>query len=84
MIRAAGTLHDGRPFILIGLSAENCRRLLAGRPAIFDGAPFGYPGEIMIIGGETEDTMYDDLRRHGILDDGTAIIGDTIIGGEVL
>jgi hypothetical protein len=36
MIKARGRTKDGRPFILLGLSAENCRRLLAGQPIKID------------------------------------------------
>lgn len=36
MIKARGTIKDGRTFILLGLSAENCRRLLAGQPIKVD------------------------------------------------
>ncbi len=36
MIKARGKTSDGREFILLGLSAENCRRLLAGQPIRID------------------------------------------------
>lgn len=36
MIKARGTTRDGRAFILLGLSAENCRRLLDGQPIKID------------------------------------------------
>lgn len=36
MIKARGTTNDGRAFILLGLSAENCKRLLEGQPIRID------------------------------------------------
>jgi hypothetical protein len=36
MIKARGRTSDGRAFILLALSSENCRRLLAGQPVRVD------------------------------------------------
>lgn len=36
MIKARVRTNDGRTFILLGLSAENCKRLLAGQPIRVD------------------------------------------------
>jgi hypothetical protein len=36
MLKARGQTNDGRTFILLGLSAENCKRLLAGQPIKID------------------------------------------------
>jgi hypothetical protein len=50
MIKARGTTKDGRPFILLGLSAENCRRLLAGQPIKVD-TQAATPAGVALDGG---------------------------------
>jgi hypothetical protein len=46
------------------LSFSNLRRLQADRPITFDGAPFGYPGNIVIFAGPTEASMADKIERE--------------------
>ena len=50
MIKARGESKDGRPFIWLGLSAENCRRLLAGQPIRID-TQEPTPAGLAIAGG---------------------------------
>lgn len=55
----------GQPLLVIGLSAENCRRLLLGQPIPFDTAPLGLPPmRVLICGGQTEEAIAADLRKH--------------------
>jgi len=66
MIKARGSTSDGREFILIGLSRENCHRLLDGKPIRIDtqqppesSLGLGIKGGpvIAIVAGETEDQL---------------------------
>lgn len=59
----------GRSAVLIGLSRDNVTRLMEGKPIRFDGAEIGIPGiSFMIMGGETEQAMVDELRHDGLID----------------
>ncbi len=60
MIKAR--LSDGT--LILGLSAENLKRLQQGKPILFDGHQLGYPGKIAIVYGETEDAIAKDLLRE--------------------
>lgn len=69
MIKARGSTADGRTFILLGLSAENCRRLLAGQPIRIDtqekpNEGLGMPGGpvIAIVAAQTEAALVDELQ----------------------
>lgn len=66
MIKAAGE-HNGRPFMLLGLSGENVTRLAAGEPIAFDGDQLGYAGKVVIVYGKTEQDITAQLRQHGLL-----------------
>lgn len=57
MIKARGTGPDGRTVLILGLSHGNLDRLRAGEPIQFDGAPYGYEGNIVIFSGKDELTM---------------------------
>jgi hypothetical protein len=65
VIKASGSIN-GKPFMLIGLSEENVTRLAAGEPILFDGAPFGYNGNVIVTYGRTEDDIRAELQRHGL------------------
>lgn len=70
MIKAAGTnLEKGCHMILIGLSRGNCEKLLAEEPIQFNLESMGLPPmDILIMGGETEEAMYKELKGYGLLD----------------
>lgn len=61
MLKIRGTLQDGRPIVVIGLSRENMARLSAGKPAFFDLSELGLVGQVFIFAGETEITMRDQI-----------------------
>lgn len=67
---------NGRFIIGIGLSRENCKRLLEGKPIAIDMAEMGGKGELLIMAGETEQAMYDELRKAGVLGPETKIKSD--------
>lgn len=67
MIKATGSGADGVPLLLLGLSGENCRRLLAGQPIMLRADhvdPRLSPLVVIVVGGKTEDDIAADLRRH--------------------
>lgn len=60
--------------VLLGLSRINVTRLMDDKPIRFDGAEVGLPGVVVIImGGETEQAMEAELRRHGAIGPNTVI-----------
>lgn len=64
MIKASGQNGD-TPVLLIGLSKENCARLLAGRPIMFNASEVGLADlQLIIVGGETEDHIAADIIRQ--------------------
>lgn len=69
MIKArAGSL------VLLGLSRANVERLMKDQPIRFDGAELGLPGIVFVImGGETEQVMADQLRESGAVDEQTVV-----------
>lgn len=82
MIKAlVGQGPNGRPAVLLGLAHENVARLFAEEPIVVDTAApppagLGLDGGItvIIIAGETEQSMVDKLRAAGV-EIGT-VIGD--------
>jgi len=61
--------ETGRPLLGIGLSRENCERLLKGEPIQFstDNMP-GLPSvDVYIMAGETEDEMAASLVEAGAM-----------------
>ena len=66
MIKFTGSTEKGGTLIGLGLSRKNCERLLQHKPIIIDlehdlNLPF--PGKIVILGGETEESMTAELRE---------------------
>lgn len=78
MVIAKAEMHDGRQLVLIGLSAENVRRLQAGQPIRLDTAELNIaPGDtigiLAIHYAETEEKFYEAM--------GDLIGPDTIVRG---
>lgn len=72
MIKAK--MSDGS--ILLGLTKENCRRLLAGQPIAFDLASIGLPPQGgVIVGGKSLEDIEQQLRDAGLLDPKTRVVG---------
>lgn len=66
MFKARGDLQDGRPAIIIGLEAGNVERLKQGKPIAFDLKELGLVGMVMIVYGETKETIYAELVAAGV------------------
>lgn len=65
MIKAVAQGPDGRPLLILGLSRKNTERLLEGRPIPVELRDlFGIDAVVLIVAGETEDAIVDELRAH--------------------
>lgn len=64
MIQASGQQGNGDRFILIGLSRENCTRLLDGQPIVVDLNAHGAKAALTIVGGETEADIEREIRQN--------------------
>lgn len=72
MIKATGRIGDGDALLLLGLSRRNVERLLAGQPMKIYGQDVGMPGlVVVIVGGDTEESIQAELTRTGLLDEGS-------------
>lgn len=68
MIKALGRTGAGVPLLVLGLSAENVRRLLADEPITFNLSELGLPpAQVIIVGGPTEDAIMGLLAGRGLL-----------------
>lgn len=77
MIKACGGT-PGRRLYLIGLTRANLRELRNGRPIAFDAADINLPnGKVLIMYGETEAAMVNELNSHGLIGPSTEIRKDT-------
>lgn len=71
MIRAGGVTGKGGKILILGLSKANCEELLKGRPISFPLKEYGF-GEndvVLIMGGETEQAVAAELKKHMTLPD---------------
>lgn len=66
MIKALVHRPDSGNLLILGLDAENIKRLQGGQPIVFDGRPFNAPMDISIVVGTTLDDVRSDLRLIGI------------------
>ena len=57
MIKALSKDKNGESVILLGLSHENLRRLREDQPILCDLRELGLTGKVIIMAGETEDTI---------------------------
>lgn len=77
MIKFSGT-HDDVPLIGFGLSRANCERLIAGQPILISAEQVakmvpGLRAAVLIVGGESETAMYDELKAAGMVGPETQI-----------
>jgi len=61
MLVARVLTHDNRNILLLGLSAENRRRLVLGSPIELNLGELDGTTKLVIFAGETEDTMQAEL-----------------------
>jgi len=67
MLKYKGVI-DGQILIGLGLSSENIRRLRQGHPILFNADVLGLKDtKITIFYGQTEEKMYNDLVKAGLL-----------------
>lgn len=85
MIIARATTDHGE-LLILGLSAINVTRMMAGKPIVIrekthgEGVPKGW--EIMIFTGETEVQMQDALQKAGVIGPETKINVDPKLGKD--
>lgn len=77
MVIGGAESSGGRPIILLGLSRRNIEQLMAGYPVrvtpeTHRNAPIP-DVEILILFGETEDSIRQDMADAGIIDAGTKV-----------
>ena len=68
MIKAVASAPNGAPMVMLGLSDENWKRLRAGQPIVVklrELDPELPDVRIILLGGETEEEMIEDLRALG-------------------
>lgn len=68
MIKAVGRNKLGVPQVFLGLSDENWKRLREGQPILVSTQALDpdLPAmQIVLLGGETEDSLVEDLRALG-------------------
>lgn len=80
MLKALARGSDGRPMMILGLSRRNTELLLEGKPILVDTSNYGIPGgpHIVLLGGETEETIQAEMAQHLKLPDPTPdpVLGD--------
>ncbi len=82
MLKAGARKKDGGHLVLLGLSAENLRRLPNDEPIKLDLAEIGHPEiEIVIFAGDTEESMAQGLQ--GLIGGDTKVdIDSRLFGGH--
>ena len=75
MIKATGATADGTPLLVLGLSAENTRRLHAGQPISVraDHVDPRLPAlEVLLVAGDTEGAIAAEFRAAfpGVIESG--------------
>lgn len=66
MIKFRGDASDGKPVMVFGLSHQNIDRLKAGEPISFSLSELGLEGHVIIMAGETEAAIYEELTGAGL------------------
>ncbi len=84
MIRATAKTKSGRTLLVLGIDAENVRRLTAGRPIYVDGTAHGLAvsGDVMILYGETLDDVVRELESAGVAMPPAPAVPDPATDGE--
>lgn len=65
MIKASGRRADGKPIIVLGLSARNVENLRDNKPILIHLEELGLEGDVIVLYGNTEDDIREDLRAIG-------------------
>ena len=66
MIKFSATTKEGTKLLTFGLSEGNLAKLREKKPILIDLGQLGVPGvQVMIMWGETEQSMMDELHAAG-------------------
>jgi hypothetical protein len=69
VIKGVGKAGDS-DLVILGLAAENVRRLTDGQPIRVDLAEVGLPGTVVVICyGQTEEAIMADMQAAGLMSD---------------
>ena len=75
MLKFAGTMGT-KPLYGFGLNSDNLEAIKAGGTILVDLAELGGVGNIIILHGETDEKMTNDLRERGFLTEQTIVNPD--------
>lgn len=64
------TITGNHMTLMIGLSRKNCELLMEGKPILKGPEATLAPMTLIIVGGETEDEILDQLKKHNIPHEG--------------
>ena len=62
MLKAMMQNNEGKNILLLGLSRENVVRLKEGKPIHINGDELGFENDVILVYGETEEQIYEDLQ----------------------
>ena len=62
MIKATMETGEGKNVLVLGISAENVIRLKEGKPIHITGEELGLECDVLLVYGETESQIYQDLQ----------------------
>lgn len=65
MIKLKGE-RDGKPFLMLGIDAENVRRLKQGKPIAIRGKDVNLDLDVFIMYGATVKDIYRELKAAGL------------------
>jgi predicted kinase len=74
----ASVTNPNNPIFILGLSEVNVQRLKAGQPILTSLKSFGVEqaGQVVILYGQTEQAIADDMVRNGMIGNETVFVGD--------
>lgn len=73
MIKLVGQANDGTPLLILGLTAENVKRLQDGQPVLINHGALGLPAQMTsIVYGQDEDSITRQLEEAGAIPPGIA------------
>lgn len=73
----AGARAGHTALVGFGLTAKNVEQLKLGNPIHVMGVELDLPFDVMIFFGETEQAIYAELRKHGLIDPEKTVLHDT-------
>jgi hypothetical protein len=66
MIKFAATGKNGRPLLGLGVTLENVKLLMEGKPLVVNGELLELPMDVMIMYGVSEQALMTELQEAGV------------------